>query len=366
VLQAILVSPHFLFKVEQPLPSDGAVRTLSEFELGTSLSYFLWSSMPDDELFRLAAEQKLSDPSVYRQQIDRMLRDPKAETLVQNFAVQWLQLRLLDRATPNTDRYPSFDEALRADMAQETLLTVRRVMLENESILRLLDDSHSYLNERLAAHYGVPDISGSEFRRVDVSSQHRGGILTQASILTLSSYPARTSPVKRGKWIMENLLAETPPPPDPAAMPLDEQHELVGTLRQRMEQHRKDPNCASCHERMDPLGFALENYDPIGRWRDQDEGQSIDAAASFPDGTTFRGARELQQMLSGPNREAFVRCFTEKLLTFALGRGLEYQDQCVVDEILRHTEADEYRVHSIIVAIAESDLFKKRQRRGVD
>jgi hypothetical protein len=165
---------------------------------------------------------------------------------------------------------------------------------------------------------------------------------------------------------MENLLGEIPPPPDPNAMPLDEQRELVGTLRERMEQHRKDPNCAACHERMDPLGFALENYDPIGRWRDQDEGQPIDASAAFPDGTTFRGARELQQMLSGSDRQAFVRCFTEKLLTFALGRGLEYQDQCIVDEILRRAEADEFRVHSIIREVAESDVFRKRQRRGAD
>jgi hypothetical protein len=317
-------------------------------------------------LFRLAIKKQLSDPKIYREQIARMLQDPKAENLVDNFAAQWLQLRLLNEATPNADLFPSFNEELRADMARETLLNVRRVILGNESILRLLDDTHTHLNQRIAEHYGVPGVTGNDFRRVDVGQHHRGGLLTQASILTLSSYPARTSPVKRGKWIMENLLGETPPPPDPNAMPLDEQRELVGTLRQRMEQHRKDPNCAACHARMDPLGFALENYDPIGRWREQDEGQAIDSSASFPDGVAVSGARELQQMLSGTDKQAFVRCFTEKLMTFALGRGLNYQDKCVVDGILQRTSADDFRVHSIVQAVAESDVFKKRQRRGAD
>ncbi len=366
VLQAILVSPHFLYKVEQPLPVDGASRALNDHELATSLSYFLWSTMPDDDLRGLADAQRLCDESSYREQVKRMLGDPKAGNLVNNFAVQWLQLRLLERATPNPELFPSFDLALRADMTRETLLCVRRIFEENESILRLLDDSQTFLNERLAVHYGVPGVVGDAFRRVDVAVQNRGGLLTQASVLTLSSYPDRTSPVKRGKWIMENLLGETPPPPDPAAMPLDERRELVGTLRQRMEQHRKDPNCAACHARMDPLGFALEHFDPIGRWRDHDGGGPIDASAAFPDGTTFHGAGELQQMLSGSARESFVRCFVEKLLTFALGRGLEYQDQCVVDEIIDRCAKDDFRIQTIILEVALSDPFRKRQSRGAE
>ncbi len=365
VLQAILMSPNFLYKVEQPLPSDGTERSLNDFELATSLSYFLWSTMPDEELLDLAAESRLRDPAVYREQVHRMLRDTKSVNLVENFAAQWLQLRQLDLANPNPEKFPLFDDSLRADMMRETKLFLNRVFRDNESILRLLDDKFSFLNERMADYYGVPGVEGKEFRRVNVSAQNRVGILTHASILTLSSYPARTSPVKRGKWIMENLLGQIPPPPDPAAMPLDEQHELVGTLRQRMEQHRRNPNCASCHERMDPLGFALENFDAIGRWRDEDEGMPIDASASFPDGTKFNGAGELQQMLAGSELQTFLRCFVEKLMTFALGRGLEYEDECVVDAVLQSAAKDDYKVQAIIVAIVESEPFRKRQSRGV-
>jgi hypothetical protein len=220
------------------------------------------------------------------------------------------------------------------------------------------------LNQRLAEWYGVGGVEGDSFQRVDVSARNRGGILTQGSILTLTSFPTRTSPVKRGKWIMENLLGQTPPPPDPAAMPLDEQRELMGSLRERMEQHRKDPNCASCHLRMDPLGFALEHFDAVGRWRDQEDGTPIDASASFPDGTTFRGAGELQQMLSNEESASFVRCFVEKLMIFGLGRGVEYEDACAVDAIIETAAQDDYRIHAIIQAIAHSDPFRKRQLRG--
>jgi hypothetical protein len=364
VLQAILVSPHFLFRVEEPIPEDGTARSLTDYELATALSYFLWGTMPDAALFAAAAEGRLANESEYRRQIERMLADPKATNLVENFAVQWLQLRQLDQATPSAGAFPEFSEELRESMRRETLLFVGRVIRGNESILRLLNSRESFLDERLAAHYGVEGVAGTEFRSVDMSPVRRGGLLTQASILTLSSYPARTSPVKRGKWIMENLLGEMPPPPDPMAMPLDEQRELTGTLRQRMEQHRKNPACASCHERMDALGFALENYDAIGRWRELDAREPIDATAAFPDGTTFRGADELQQLLSGPESKAFLHCFAEKLLIFALGRGLEYEDQCAVDEILRQAGEQEFRANAIITGIALSQPFRQRQRRG--
>jgi mono/diheme cytochrome c family protein len=363
--QAVLVSPHFLYKIESPTP-PGKTRFLSEFELATSLSYFLWSSMPDAELLQLASQNKLRTADVYRQQVQRMLQDPKAGELVENFVAQWLQLRHLEDVKPDPDLFPGIDEQMRRDMAQETKLTIADLIKRNASVLEILDTESSFLNERLARHYGIPGIKGERFRKVDTQEFGRVGLMTQASVLTLTSNPTRTSPVKRGKWIMENLLGEVPPPPDPAAMQLEDQAELKGTLRQRMEQHRANPSCAACHKVMDQLGFALENYDAVGRWRDVDEAITIDASGELPDGTVFAGARELQQTMKAKMRDHFVRCITEKMLIYSLGRGLEYFDECSVDKIIKQIEPGNFRFSDLIVAVATSDPFLKRQGQAID
>jgi hypothetical protein len=285
---------------------------------------------------------------------------------VENFVAQWLQLRHLEQFNPDPDLFPGIDEGMRRDMAMETKLTIADLIKRDASILEILDNNYTFINERLAEHYGIPKITGSKFRKVNTERFGRVGLMTQASILTLTSNPTRTSPVKRGKWIMENLLGEEPPPPDPAAMQLEDQAELTGTLRQRMEQHRANPSCAVCHKVMDQLGFALENYDAVGKWRDVDETSTIDAGGELPDGTAFRGAGELQQMLKMKMRDQFVRCITEKMLIYALGRGLEYFDECTVDKIISQIEQDNYRFSDLIMAVAMSDPFLKRQGIVVD
>ena len=246
-------------------------------------------------------------------------------------------------------------------MATETKMLFANLISRDASILEILDSDHSYLNERLAKHYGIPDVRGEDFRRVFTAKYGRQGLMTQGSILTLTSNSTRTSPVKRGKWIMENLLGETPPPPDPEAMQLEDLEETRGTLRQRMEQHRADPNCAVCHQVMDQFGFALENFDAVGRWRDTDGAYPIDATAELPDGTTFNGATEFQQMLKTGMRDQFVRCITEKMLIYALGRGLEYFDECTVEKILKQIEPNGFRFSELILAVATSDPFLHRQ-----
>ena len=357
--QAILVSPYFLYKVEAPT-APGKTRDLNDFEIATSLSYFLWSSMPDNELFRLAARNQLSDPDEYRRQIARMLKDPKANALVENFVEQWLQLGHLDHFKPDPDLFPGVNTKMQQDMAMETKLLFADLIKRNASILDALDSDSSFINQRLAEHYGIPGIRGENFRKVSMAKYGRRGLMTQASVLTLTSNPTRTSPVKRGKWILENLLGEEPPPPDPSAMQLEDQAELQGTLRQRMEQHRADPACAVCHKVMDQLGFALENYDAVGKWRDTDETSSIDASGELPDGTLFKGAIELQETVKTKMKDKFVRCMTEKMLIYALGRGLEYFDDCSVDKIIEETGPEGYRFSDLVIAIATSDPFVKR------
>ena len=363
--QGVLVSPHFLYKIEAPT-EPGTIRELTDFELATSLSYFLWSTMPDKELFELAKEGKLRQPDVYREQIIRMIKDPRSEAVVENFVAQWLQLRHLEHFVPDPDLFPGIDIQMRRDMATETKKTVADLIRKNSSILSILENDFSFINQRLAEHYGIPGIEGEQFRKVDTTKYGRVGLLTQASILTLTSNPTRTSPVKRGMWIMENLLGEEPPPPDPEAMQLEDQAELKGTLRQRMEQHRADPSCAVCHKVMDELGFALENYDAVGRWRDTDETNAIDATGELPDGTTFNGADELQRTVKTKMSDQFVRCLTEKLLIYALGRGLEYFDQCTVDKIISQTKDNNFQFSELIIAIANSEPFLKRQSAPVD
>ena len=358
-MQAVLVSPHFLYKIEQPVPV-GEIRELGDFELATALSYFLWSSMPDAELFKLANQGKLKDKDVFRKQVVRMLKDKRAKAVVQNFATQWLQLRSLARMQPDADLFPGVDAQLRKDMETETKLLVYDLIRRDAQVTDLLKADYTFLNERLAKHYGIAGISGSKFQKVSSKDTKRQGILTHASILTLTSNPNRTSPVKRGKWIMENLLGEEPPPPDPDAMQLEDQPKLTGSLRQRMEQHRADPSCAVCHKVMDELGFALENYDAVGKWRMQDEVGAIDPRGELPDGTTFQGSKELQVMIRTGMRAKFVRCVAEKMLVYALGRGLEYYDECTLDKIASDLRDSDYRFSALVIAICESDPFRKR------
>ncbi len=359
VAQAALISPQFLYRIEVP-PTADRIRNLDDFERATALSYFIWSSMPDDELLELARARRLSEPDVWREQIVRLLRSPRSEALVDQFATQWLNLRLLADAEPDQQFFPDADRELLQDMTEETSLFVKDVFRRDASILELLDANFTYLNERLAGHYGLDGIQGTDFQRVSLDQFNRRGVLTHASILTLTSNPDRTSPVKRGKWIMENILGDAPPPAPADVTPLESQEELVGTLRQRMVQHRADPSCASCHATMDAFGFALENYDAVGRFRLHDGDLPIDAVGELPDGTVIDGSAGLQQQLKTRYRAKFIRSFTEKLLIYALGRGLKYYDRCTLEQIMKQAADDEYRLSAFVIAVAESETFLKR------
>lgn len=360
-VQAILVSPYFLFRVEtgDTAHDDGVSRPLTQFELATRLSYFLWSSLPDDELFELAGQGRLRDADVLREQIARMLADDKSRALVENFAGQWLQIRNLDRVTPDAELFPAFDDGLRAAMREETLRFFDHILRADRSVLELLDADYTFVNARLAGHYGIEGVEGDEFRQVALADDRRGGVLTQAAILTITSNPTRTSPVKRGKWVLEQLLGSAPPPPPPNVPELEEGGEkLTGTLRQRMEQHRENVSCASCHERMDPLGFGLENFDAVGAWRDRDGEFEIDASGTLPSGQSFAGPAELRKVLVSKQDE-FRRCLAEKMLIYALGRGLEYYDRCTVDQLVQTLADNGDRFGSMIVAIVESVPFQR-------
>jgi hypothetical protein len=367
-VQAVLVSPHFLFRIElDPEPLNPlAVRTIGEYELATRLSYFLWSSMPDDELMCLAHDGALRKEGNLAAQVRRMLKDSKSSALVENFACQWLQLRNLKNFNPDKDRFPGFDDALRTAMETETRLFFEAIVREDRRIFELLDADFTFVNERLAKHYGISGVEGTEFRRVTLATPERGGLLGQASVLTVTSNPTRTSPVKRGKWILENLF-NAPPPPPPANVPdLKESggNGEFATLRQRMEQHRENPACAVCHAQMDALGFGLENYDPIGAWRTKDGAADIDSAGTLPGGASFNSPRELKAILKAREGE-FRRCLAEKLLTYALGRGLEYYDKCTVDTIVRNLTANHDTFSALVLEIVNSDAFQKRRgKRG--
>jgi hypothetical protein len=369
-VEAILCSPQFLFRVElDPRPRRrGEVlpptRAVNEYELASRLSYFLWSSMPDDELAQLAASGKLRDGDTLGRQVRRMLRDPKARALVENFGDQWLQLRLLGTINPDTKQFPAFDDALRRAMLEETRLFFESLVRDDRSVLDFLDAKDTFVNERLARHYGIPGVRGEEFRRVTLPDDRRGGLLGQASILTVTSNPTRTSPVKRGKWILEQILGTPPPPPPPDVPELKEDKDVVlsGTLRQRMEQHRANPSCATCHGRMDPLGFGLENFDAVGAWREKDGPFPVDASGTLPSGQTFQGPKALKAILQ-ERREDFARCLAEKLLTYALGRGLDYYDKCAVDRMVAALARDDYRFSTLVLEIVQSDPFQKRRTR---
>jgi hypothetical protein len=365
-LQAVLVSPHFLYRVELDREPNNpkAVHPIREYELATRLSYFLWSSMPDDELFQEARQTTLRKN--LETQVRRMLKDPRSQALVQNFGGQWLQTRNLKTATPDPAMFPTFTNELRAAMLRETEMFFAAVIAEDRSILDFLDADFTFLNERLARHYGIDGIKGEPLRRVTLSDGRRGGVLTQASILTITSNPTRTSPVKRGKWILENILGTPPPPPPPDAGELSEDKNAVlsGSLRQRMEQHRRNPSCATCHQRMDPLGFGFENFDAVGAWRTKDGKFTIDPSGVLPDGKSFQGPKDLKVILKGRAGE-FARCLTEKMLTYALGRGLEYYDKCALDEISADLAKKQYRFTSLVIDIVKSDPFQKRRgKRG--
>ena len=363
-LRALLVSPDFLFRVvsDPPGAEPGTPYRLSGLELASRISFFLWSSLPDDELLAVAEAGGLDDPAVVEAQVRRMLADPRSEALARNFAGQWLRLRNISGALPSDVLFPDFGESLRQDFVRETELFFDSILREGRGVTDLLTADHTFLNERLARHYGVPGVFGSDFRRVSLADGNRRGLLGQGSILTVTSYPDRTSPVGRGKWVLENVLG-TPPPPPPPNVPELEPAEDTGrvlAMRERMEQHRENPVCASCHRVMDPLGLALENFDAIGRWRGHMPGGiAIDASGTMPDGTAFDGPAELRGLLVR-DREQFATVVTEKLLIYALGRGIEYYDAPAVRRIVRGSAADDYGLASLVVGVVRSTPFQMR------
>jgi hypothetical protein len=356
-----LASPQFLFLVEPEEARED--RALTEFELASRLSYFLWSSMPDDELFREARQNTLR--SNLGRQVARMLDDPKSHEFVENFTGQWLQLRKLAGVSRDQDLFRGFDETLRDAMRQETEQYFAYILRNNRSILELLDSDYTIVNEVLARHYEMEGVTGPEFRKVSLADRRRGGVLTQASVLTLTSNPNRTSPVKRGQWILQQLLGTPPPPPPPEVAKLDESPQAAdaASLRERMEIHRTDPKCASCHHQMDPLGFALENYDAVGRWRVKDGSFRIDPSGELIGGRKFADIQELKRLLGTTASPRFARCLVENMLTYALGRGLDSYDYCTVEDIRGKLAIDGYRIQSLVLGIVESQAF---QNRGVN
>ena len=361
-LKSILVSPYFLFRVErEPAVRTADVYRISDLELASRLSFFLWSSIPDGTLLGLAESGTLHRPDVLASQVRRMLLDSRSSALTANFAGQWLHLRNLASLKPDPVLFPEFDNDLRDSMQRETELFFEAVVREDRSVLDFLDAPFTYLNQRLAAYYGVAGVEGRRLRRVDLPAGVRGGVLTMASVLTVTSYPTRTSPVIRGKWVLENLLGAPPPPPPPDVPPLQEA--AIGktmSMRQQIEQHRANPSCAACHAKMDPIGFALENYDAVGRWRTKEGGFEIDAAGKMPSGERFRNASELKRLLRA-HPDEFLLCFTEKLLTYALGRGVERNDKPLLRAMVRDAGRDNYKFSSIVLAIAGSAPFQMRR-----
>ena len=369
-LRALLASPDFLFRVEQGLTrpdATGGVQPVSAIDLASRLSFFLWSSVPDDELLDLASRGTLGEPAVLDRQVARMLRDGRASALVTNFADQWLQLRNLNAAAPDPRMFPDFDQNLRDAMRRETELLFDSVVREDRSVVDLLSADYTFLNERLARHYGIPNVVGDHFRRVTLPpGSPRAGLLGQGSILTLTSYATRTSPVRRGKWILETVVGMPPPPPPPNVPALQEtqsgSHAL--TMRERMVQHRADPACASCHQLMDPLGLSMEHFDAIGRWRARgDGGTTIDASGSLFGAAQFEGTDGLRRVLIA-RPDVFVSAFTEKLLTYSLGRGLEYYDAPAVRHIRREAAASNYRFSTLVAGVVKSLPFQMTQARN--
>ena len=353
-LERVLAAPSFIFRVNRP--------DAPELNLASKLSFFLWSSIPDDELLNAAIRGKLKDPAVLEQQVRRMLRDPRANALVEGFATRWLELGKIAGFVPDTQLYPEFDENLREAMAEETKLFVADQLRQDRSISDLLLADYSFANDRLAKHYGIPNVYGSHYRPVKFNDGRRGGLLGQASILSVTSYPNRTSVVMRGRWLLANMLG-APPPPPPLDVPALKEPGAEGqpkSLRERMEVHRKNPVCASCHQRMDPLGFTLENFDAVGKWRSEADGVPVDPNASMPDGTNFVGVEGLRTYLT-EHKEDFARTLSAKLLSYAMGRGIEYYDQPAIRKIARDAAAKDYRWSSVILGVVNSPSFRSEE-----
>jgi mono/diheme cytochrome c family protein len=367
-LRGILANPKFVFRAEpDPLnAAPGSVYRIGDFELASRLSFFLWSSIPDEELLELASRQRLRNPVVLEKQVRRMLGDPRAEALVSNFAGQWLQLRNLRSAAPDKDEFPDFDDNLRQSFERETELFFASVVREDRSVLDLLAADYTFADERLAKHYGIPSVYGSHFRRIALTDPARRGLLGHGSILTVTSHADRTSPVVRGKWILENLLGAPPPPPPPNVPPLEAGEGVAPlAMRERMAQHRRNPACANCHKIMDPIGLALENFDAVGAWRTHDAATPIDASGQLADGTAVDGPVSLRQaLLRRP--DVFVGNLTEKLLTYALGRGIEPYDMPAVRRIVREAARREHRWSSIVMGIVTSAPFQMRRAQQKD
>jgi mono/diheme cytochrome c family protein len=366
-IQAMLVSPHFLFHIERDLyPTDPSqVHRVSDVELASRLSYFLWNSMPDEELLSLAERRRLSTPQILDAQVKRMLADPKAFAMAENFAGQWLEVRNLDSIKPDPQKFPAWGPELREAMKTETRMFFDWMLRENRPIGEFIDARYTFLNEFLATHYGIEGVTGPEFRRVELTTNERGGVLSHGSVLAVSSYPTRTSVVIRGKYILQNILGTPPPPPPPDVPALDEQ--AVGTvasLRKQMETHRTNAVCASCHSRMDPLGFALENYDAIGRWRTMDGGFPVDSSGVLPGGRKFSNPAEMRQIL-GQRLPEFSRALTEKLLIYALGRGLERYDKRTVNDITTRVAASGYGFQTLVREVVRSLPFQSRRGEAV-
>jgi hypothetical protein len=383
-MAAVLCSPKFLFRLElDDRPASDQPRALNDYQLASRLSYFLWASMPDDELFALAAKGQLA--ADIEPQVKRMLKDPRAKSLVERFAMQWLQLQRLRGVSPDTKMFPNFDERLRSAMTTETEMFIGAIISEDRSVLDLINADFTFVNRPLARHYGIIDTMGNtyatkvkrpggkpipdrsnEWVRVSLPpGGARGGILTQASVLTVTSNPTRTSPVKRGKWVLEQILGAPPPPPPPNVPELKTDKQTTGTLRQRMEQHRENPACAACHAKMDPIGFAFENFDAVGAFRDQDGGSTIDPSGTLPGGRSFKGPAELKTILK-EKKDQFARCLAEKLTTYALGRGIEYYDRRAIDKICAGLAKDDYRFSRLVIEIVTSDPFRLRRGKEQD
>jgi mono/diheme cytochrome c family protein len=366
-LRVILASPKFLFRTEAAPSRPGGIEPVTDLELATRLSFFLWSSIPDEALLDIAAQGRLSEPVVLEQQVRRMLRDPRSRALVDNFASQWLLLRNLRNHIPTPGNFPNFDNELRQAFRQETELFFASIVREDRSLLDLLNADYTYVNERLARHYGIPGVYGSHFRRVVVAQEERRGLLGQGSVLTVTSYPDRTSPVLRGKWILENIMG-TPPPAPPPNVPVlteNEAGEEAQSLRARMEAHRRNPSCASCHRVMDPLGFALENFDGIGQWRVKEEGGPVDPVGQLADGTQVDGPVALRAAI-GRRPEMFVRTVTEKLMIYGLGRGIEHTDLPLVRAVARDAAQQDYRWSSLVFGLVRSAPFQMKKGLGAE
>jgi hypothetical protein len=366
-LSGILVSPEFLFRIEKApatlsnVAAKGSTYHLADLDLASRLSFFIWSSIPDEELLGLAEKNKLHDPAVLAAQVRRMLADAKSKALAENFAGQWLRLRNVADWKPDPDKFKEVDETLRNTFERETELFFENIVAEDRSVLEFIDADYTFLNERLAKYYGIQGVKGSYFRQVALKNPERGGILTQASVLMVTSYPTRTSPVLRGKWILESILNAPPPPPPPNVPALDETTSTSAkSLRETFEKHRANVACASCHSRLDPLGFSLENFDAGGKYRSKEGDEAIDASGNLPDGTVINGVAGLKKILLA-RKDEFVEGLADRLLTYALGRGLEYYDQPVVRDIRRQAEKNDYRFSSLVLAIVNSVPFEMRR-----